>query len=434
MPTVPAEIPCPAPPHRAGPAQPGVRNPNLLRAPRCGARTRAGCPCQAPAIRGRARCRMHGGRSTGPRTPEGLARLRAARTTHGDHGAEALLDALHASVMTRRIRVLCAAIDLLRWLPPDMAARLEAGAAPELGAPPHPAWGKPPFAGTQGVRGRAAVRAAARVEAASLAPWRAAIAAAREARKAEKAQGGHATDGPRAAAAEIAPEPLAPEPGDLARRRMLGAVEAELARRRGMAAGAAVREDGALAGGGLTRPFGPRADGGAAARRSGERSGDFAQGGHAPDQGAGGSRDCAQRAHATERVEAATGVSRHGRLATARGAGAGTARPASDAGRPGPGWRPDGAGSRGAAGGLSGAPRDASPPKAHAPESRDNGIRDFAQTAHAPDTAGGACAESAQEPHATEADLAAPARPLNRAERRRLKALRRRWERRGGGW
>ncbi len=34
------------------------------------------------------RCRMHGGASTGPRTPEGLARIRAARTTHGMRTAQ----------------------------------------------------------------------------------------------------------------------------------------------------------------------------------------------------------------------------------------------------------------------------------------------------------------------------------------------------------
>jgi hypothetical protein len=33
-------------------------------------------------------CRMHGGRSTGPSTPEGLARVTAARTVHGCYGAE----------------------------------------------------------------------------------------------------------------------------------------------------------------------------------------------------------------------------------------------------------------------------------------------------------------------------------------------------------
>ena len=35
---------------------------NLRRAPRCGAKTRAGSPCECPAIHGRTRCRLHGGR------------------------------------------------------------------------------------------------------------------------------------------------------------------------------------------------------------------------------------------------------------------------------------------------------------------------------------------------------------------------------------
>ena len=34
------------------------------------------------------RCRMHGGASTGPRTPEGLARWRAAVTIHGGRSRE----------------------------------------------------------------------------------------------------------------------------------------------------------------------------------------------------------------------------------------------------------------------------------------------------------------------------------------------------------
>ncbi len=57
-------------------------------APRCGARNRRGAPCQAPALRGKRRCRLHGGHSTGPRTLEGLARLRAATTQHGRWSAE----------------------------------------------------------------------------------------------------------------------------------------------------------------------------------------------------------------------------------------------------------------------------------------------------------------------------------------------------------
>ena len=38
-------------------------NPNS--APRCGAQTRKGTPCMAPAVRGKRRCRMHGGKNPG---------------------------------------------------------------------------------------------------------------------------------------------------------------------------------------------------------------------------------------------------------------------------------------------------------------------------------------------------------------------------------
>src|SRR5687768_2333927 len=35
---------------------------SLMRlAPRCGARTKSGSPCQSPAMKGRKRCRLHGG-------------------------------------------------------------------------------------------------------------------------------------------------------------------------------------------------------------------------------------------------------------------------------------------------------------------------------------------------------------------------------------
>ena len=57
-------------------------------APRCGARTRTGQPCRAPAVRGKRRCRMHGGRSTGPQTAAGLQRSTRARWTHGAYSAE----------------------------------------------------------------------------------------------------------------------------------------------------------------------------------------------------------------------------------------------------------------------------------------------------------------------------------------------------------
>ena len=44
---------------------------NLRQAPRCGAKTRGGMPCQRPALRYRKRCRLHGGLSPGaPRGPK----------------------------------------------------------------------------------------------------------------------------------------------------------------------------------------------------------------------------------------------------------------------------------------------------------------------------------------------------------------------------
>lgn len=44
---------------------------NLAKAPRCGAKTRAGVPCRQAAVLGRRRCRMHGGAkgSGGPAGP-----------------------------------------------------------------------------------------------------------------------------------------------------------------------------------------------------------------------------------------------------------------------------------------------------------------------------------------------------------------------------
>jgi hypothetical protein len=48
-----------------------VRNTGPMRAsPRCGAKTRSGTPCQAPAVQGKKRCRMHGG-AAGTGAPKG---------------------------------------------------------------------------------------------------------------------------------------------------------------------------------------------------------------------------------------------------------------------------------------------------------------------------------------------------------------------------
>ena len=50
---------------------------------RCAARTRKGTLCQRPGNKINGRCKLHGGRSTGPLTDEGIALLRALKTTHG---------------------------------------------------------------------------------------------------------------------------------------------------------------------------------------------------------------------------------------------------------------------------------------------------------------------------------------------------------------
>jgi hypothetical protein len=192
-------------PHRGdGPLRSGNPrgNPNL--APRCGARARSGNPCRAPAMKN-GRCRLHGGKATGPRTPEGLARIAAAHTTHGMYCEGEMRDALrHGKTLCRRIRITCAAVHHGPWLPRALAVRLATGPA-ELWAPPHyshtraveaaaramrPRPGEVAVAGRDArgrfapapqpmVPRRVAEREAARVEAAALAPWRAGIARAR---------------------------------------------------------------------------------------------------------------------------------------------------------------------------------------------------------------------------------------------------------------
>ena len=50
---------------------------------RCGAKTRQGTSCQKPALKGRTRCQLHGGMSTGPNTAEGRQRVSKANLRHG---------------------------------------------------------------------------------------------------------------------------------------------------------------------------------------------------------------------------------------------------------------------------------------------------------------------------------------------------------------
>jgi hypothetical protein len=149
---------------------------------------------------------MHGGRSTGPRTPKGLADLRAAHTIHGFDGAEARARDRHRLTLLRRARVDMAAQRYQGYLPPAFVARLY-GHAPELMPPPRPTGGI--TAEMDRVRRRAV--------AAALAPWKRAIAAARAAERAARAAARlakpHAPVGARPPHDAGVPGPHAPIPG-----------------------------------------------------------------------------------------------------------------------------------------------------------------------------------------------------------------------------
>lgn len=68
--------------------------PPKSRRPRCGAMTRKGTPCQAPAVwlpgepaPRNGRCRIHGGLSTGPKTSEGKARIAESNRRRAGKGS-----------------------------------------------------------------------------------------------------------------------------------------------------------------------------------------------------------------------------------------------------------------------------------------------------------------------------------------------------------
>ena len=70
---------------------------------RCEARTRRGTPCQRPGNKINGRCKLHGGRSTGPRTAEGIAHLAASKTTHGRTTKAERVKAKHRAEVGRRV-------------------------------------------------------------------------------------------------------------------------------------------------------------------------------------------------------------------------------------------------------------------------------------------------------------------------------------------
>jgi hypothetical protein len=64
---------------------------DITKVRRCGARNRRGTACGSPAMRN-GRCRLHGGLSTGPKTAEGIERIRRAKTKHGLYSAKAIAE------------------------------------------------------------------------------------------------------------------------------------------------------------------------------------------------------------------------------------------------------------------------------------------------------------------------------------------------------
>jgi len=90
---------------RRGRLKNGNPSGDFLAAPRCGAHTHRGGECRQPAM-ANGRCRLHGGLSTGPRTPAGLARSRRARWKHGARSAEVTALRRAARVQLRRVRAL----------------------------------------------------------------------------------------------------------------------------------------------------------------------------------------------------------------------------------------------------------------------------------------------------------------------------------------
>ena len=71
---------------------------------RCKARTRHGTECKKPALKGRNRCQLHGGKSCGATTKAGLDRLAASKTKHGRFTKQKRAEAKRRAETGRRVR------------------------------------------------------------------------------------------------------------------------------------------------------------------------------------------------------------------------------------------------------------------------------------------------------------------------------------------
>ena len=78
---------------------------DFSKAARCGAKTRRGTPCKCSAMPN-GRCRIHGGLSTGPKTGDGIERIRRAVTKHGRYSGAAKAERQRIRALLRDARAL----------------------------------------------------------------------------------------------------------------------------------------------------------------------------------------------------------------------------------------------------------------------------------------------------------------------------------------
>ena len=73
----------------------------MLSSPRCGAKTRSSKPCKSPAVRGKRRCRMHGG-APGSGAPRGNQNA----LKHGQFTRQAVEERRRVQDLVRKSRML----------------------------------------------------------------------------------------------------------------------------------------------------------------------------------------------------------------------------------------------------------------------------------------------------------------------------------------
>src|SRR5277367_3924033 len=87
---------------------------DIRKVKRCGARNRRGTDCGSPAMRN-GRCRLHGGLSTGPKTADGIKRIRRAKTKHGLYSAAEIAERQRFREMSRDCREVVFAAKRVFW-------------------------------------------------------------------------------------------------------------------------------------------------------------------------------------------------------------------------------------------------------------------------------------------------------------------------------